>query len=96
MLPRHLSPEVAAALKSVRFIAQHIKDADKDNEVRLLFSECSSYLLAVFLDNICVCVFYVVSMKNKFYLTSPSLVPGDMYNSYSNFRDDDSLLNEQQ
>ncbi|KAF9807217.1 hypothetical protein SFRURICE_003332, partial [Spodoptera frugiperda] len=32
MLPRHLSPEVAAALKSVRFIAQHIKDADKDNE----------------------------------------------------------------
>ena len=33
MLPRHLSPEVAAALKSVRFIAQHIKDADKDNEV---------------------------------------------------------------
>lgn len=33
MLPRHLSPEVAAALQSVRFIAQHIKDADKDNEV---------------------------------------------------------------
>ncbi|CAH0588173.1 unnamed protein product [Chrysodeixis includens] len=33
MLPRHMSPEVAAALKSVRFIAQHIKDADKDNEV---------------------------------------------------------------
>lgn len=33
MIPRHLSPEVAAALKSVRFIAQHIKDADKDNEV---------------------------------------------------------------
>lgn len=37
MLPRHLSPEVAAALKSVRFIAQHIKDADKDNEVRDFF-----------------------------------------------------------
>ncbi|CAG9130169.1 unnamed protein product [Plutella xylostella] len=33
MLPRHLSPEVAAALQSVRFIAQHIKDADKDNEM---------------------------------------------------------------
>lgn len=33
MLPRHLSPEVLSALQGVRFIAQHIKDADKDNEV---------------------------------------------------------------
>lgn len=33
-----LSPEVVQALRSVRFIAQHIKDADKDNEVGL-FSE---------------------------------------------------------
>ncbi|KOB77380.1 Nicotinic acetylcholine receptor subunit alpha 8 variant 2 [Operophtera brumata] len=40
MLPRHLSPEVAAALQSVRFIAQHIKDADKDNEV------CDTYTLS--------------------------------------------------
>ncbi|XP_015440086.1 PREDICTED: acetylcholine receptor subunit beta-like 2 [Dufourea novaeangliae] len=32
-MPRHLSPEVISALKGVRFIAQHIKDADKDNEV---------------------------------------------------------------
>ncbi|CAH2216206.1 jg23697, partial [Pararge aegeria aegeria] len=36
MLPRHLSPEVAAALQSVRFIAQHIKDADKDNELIMM------------------------------------------------------------
>lgn len=32
-IPRHLSADVIAALKGVRFIAQHIKDADKDNEV---------------------------------------------------------------
>lgn len=31
--PRQLSPEVHQALQGVRFIAQHIKDADKDNEV---------------------------------------------------------------
>ncbi|KAJ8673122.1 hypothetical protein QAD02_004384 [Eretmocerus hayati] len=33
MMPRHLSPEILTALEGVRFIAQHIKDADKDNEV---------------------------------------------------------------
>lgn len=32
-IPRQLSPEVLQALRGVRFIAQHIKDADKDNEV---------------------------------------------------------------
>ncbi|XP_034177832.1 nicotinic acetylcholine receptor beta2 isoform X1 [Osmia lignaria lignaria] len=32
-MPRHLSPDVISALKGVRFIAQHIKNADKDNEV---------------------------------------------------------------
>lgn len=30
---RQYSPEVLAALQSVQFIAQHIKDEDKDNEV---------------------------------------------------------------
>lgn len=34
IIPRQLSPEVLSAIQSVRFIAQHIKDADKDNEVR--------------------------------------------------------------
>lgn len=33
IFPRQLSPEVMQALRGVRFIAQHIKDADKDNEV---------------------------------------------------------------
>jgi nicotinic acetylcholine receptor len=28
-----MSPDVLSALQGVRFIAQHIKDADKDNEV---------------------------------------------------------------
>ncbi|CAG7730160.1 unnamed protein product [Allacma fusca] len=32
-LNRQYSPEVMAALQSVQFIAQHIKDEDKDNEV---------------------------------------------------------------
>jgi nicotinic acetylcholine receptor len=32
-----LTEEVLAAIQSVRFIAQHIKDADKDNEVSHLF-----------------------------------------------------------
>lgn len=36
VLPRNMSPEVQAALRGVRFIAQHIKDADKDNEVGAL------------------------------------------------------------
>lgn len=33
IFPRVLTPEVLQALRGVRFIAQHIKDADKDNEV---------------------------------------------------------------
>lgn len=32
-IPKHLSPDVILALKGVRFIAQHIKDGDKNNEV---------------------------------------------------------------
>lgn len=28
-----MTPELMQAMQSVRFIAQHIKDADKDNEV---------------------------------------------------------------
>ena len=33
MTPRTLSANVLSALQGVRFIAQHISDADKDNEV---------------------------------------------------------------
>lgn len=33
MTPKILSSNVLAALQGVRFIAQHIRDADKDNEV---------------------------------------------------------------
>lgn len=38
MFPRKLTPDVLQALRGVRFIAQHIKDADKDNEVIINFS----------------------------------------------------------
>lgn len=37
MVPRVLTEEIMSAIQSVRFIAQHIKDADKDNEVSRLF-----------------------------------------------------------
>lgn len=36
--PRTLSANVLSALQGVRFIAQHIRDADKDNEVTIIFS----------------------------------------------------------
>lgn len=36
IIPKQLSPELSSAIQAVRFIAQHIKDADKDNEVSLL------------------------------------------------------------
>lgn len=40
VIPRNLTPEVLQALRAVRFIAQHIKDADKDNEVGTPRSPC--------------------------------------------------------
>lgn len=36
IIPRMLTSEVLAAIQSVRFIAQHIKDSDRDNEVSRL------------------------------------------------------------
>lgn len=48
--PRNLSPEVLQALRGVRFIAQHIKDADKDNEVSKLITTGE------------ICFFLLVSM----------------------------------
>ncbi|XP_053695457.1 acetylcholine receptor subunit beta-like 2 [Sabethes cyaneus] len=33
IIPKQLSPELLSAIQAVRFIAQHIKDADKDNEI---------------------------------------------------------------
>lgn len=36
IIPRTLTSEVLAAIQSVRFIAQHIKDSDRDNEVSRL------------------------------------------------------------
>lgn len=56
MFPRRLTPEVLQALRGVRFIAQHIKDADKDNEVdsntiiNLFSSKKLCLLIGPFLD----------------------------------------------
>lgn len=44
VIPRRLTPEVLQALRAVRFIAQHIKDADKDNEVSISHNEVSIYV----------------------------------------------------
>lgn len=44
MFPRRLTPEVMKALRDVRFIAQHIKDADKDNEVFIAVDATASHL----------------------------------------------------
>lgn len=43
MTSRSLSSNVLAALQGVRFIAQHIRDADKDNEV--IYSSITSGLI---------------------------------------------------
>lgn len=43
IIPRTLTAEIHAAIQSVRFIAQHIKDADKDNEV--------SYVTRLYIKN---------------------------------------------
>lgn len=56
MLPRHLSPEVLSALQGVRFIAQHIKDADKDNEVSSL---CIFFFITIG-STFCVYPFQVI------------------------------------
>lgn len=47
MFPRKLTPEVLQALRGVRFIAQHIKDADKDNEVNIKFGSFLEQFLIV-------------------------------------------------
>lgn len=39
IIPRTLTSEVLAAIQSVRFIAQHIKDSDRDNEVSSLLHD---------------------------------------------------------
>jgi len=52
VIPRNLTPEVLQALRAVRFIAQHIKDADKDNEVGRLETRLhKKYLLPTFIEH---------------------------------------------
>ncbi|BES94539.1 cholinergic receptor, nicotinic [Nesidiocoris tenuis] len=70
MLPRHISPGVRSALEGVRFIAQHIKDADKDNEV----VEDWKYISMV-LDRLFLWVFFLACLGGTFgiILQAPSL-----------------------
>lgn len=71
IFPRKLTPEVLQALRGVRFIAQHIKDADKDNEVLQLshlFCPCHNARNYVFLIYFlfCVCICVVLSPRLYF------------------------------
>lgn len=52
IIPKQMTPEVLQALRGVRFIAQHIKDADKDNEV-------ISYFLFFLSQNCCKISFHL-------------------------------------
>lgn len=52
VIPRQLTPEILSAFEGVRFIAQHIKDADKDNEI----VEDWKYVSMV-LDRFFLCIF---------------------------------------
>lgn len=45
IIPRTLTAEIHAAIQSVRFIAQHIKDADKDNEVSFMWGKIMTLAL---------------------------------------------------
>lgn len=70
IFPKTLSPEVLQAMKSVRFIAQHIKDADKDNEVRCMPCRERRYL---FSRGMFVCrksQYYIISSTvDRFHVT---------------------------
>lgn len=59
-----MTAEVLQALRSVRFIAQHIKDADKDNEVSFCF-----HIFIVFLSlgpmNVLVDIQLSITISNE-------------------------------
>lgn len=38
-MPKTMSPDLLKALQGVCYIAQHIKDADKDKEVNIIWNE---------------------------------------------------------
>lgn len=70
MFPRKLTPEVLQALRGVRFIAQHIKDADKDNEVNIKFrSFLEQFLIEIWFFK-CIFIRNVVINLLKIYFIS--------------------------
>ncbi|KYN33917.1 Acetylcholine receptor subunit beta-like 2 [Trachymyrmex septentrionalis] len=72
-IPKHLSPDVIAALKGVRFIAQHIKDADKDNEViedwKFVAMVLDRFFLWIFTGLCIVGTLYIIGQAPSLYDT---------------------------
>lgn len=67
-MPKHLSPDVISALKGVRFIAQHIKDADKDNEVKNSLLTFSPRIISYRYNNSLLFVLARLVSKYFFYI----------------------------
>ncbi|KAL1117523.1 hypothetical protein AAG570_003839, partial [Ranatra chinensis] len=73
VLPRNMSPEVLSALQGVRFIAQHMKDADQDNEViedwKYVSMVLDRFFLWVFtlscVAGTCIIIFQAPSLYDK-------------------------------
>lgn len=59
-LPRQMSPDVLSALQGVRFIAQHIKDADKDNEVLQLILSCTKVYVSMIQNSVRIFLIYEI------------------------------------
>lgn len=70
VIPSVMSPELLSAIQSVRFIAQHIKDADKDNEIVEDWK-----FVAMVLDRFFLWVFFLACVIGTFMIIcqSPSL-----------------------
>ncbi|CAM6032107.1 unnamed protein product, partial [Sphagnum compactum] len=70
IIPSKMSPELMQAIQSVRFIAQHIKDADKDNEVIEDWK-----FVSMVLDRFFLWVFAILCISGTFMIicVSPSL-----------------------
>ncbi|KAA0197566.1 hypothetical protein HAZT_HAZT006191 [Hyalella azteca] len=66
---KNYSPEVQKAIEGVQFIAQHIKDADRDDE------ECEEWkFVAMVIDRLFLYVFLLLNMFGLIiFLMSPSL-----------------------
>lgn len=80
IFPRRLTPEVLQALRGVRFIAQHIKDADKDNEIvqdwKFVSMVLDRFFLWVFTLSCVGGTLGIILQSPSLSDTRPSLAPG--------------------